>query len=102
MKLPAEMMKLAQHIIRDEVRGVRSVDAGGSLSDGPCPHPAKETGEAPAPPPAAAPSRENVINLMDALRRSIPAESPPPRPQRRAVAAKAASPKSRKARHRSA
>jgi len=48
------------------------------------------------PPPAAAPSRENIINLMDTLRRSIPAESPSPRPQRRAVAAKAASPKGRK------
>jgi DNA end-binding protein Ku len=102
MKLPAEMMKLAQHIIR-----TKSAEFDPSMLED---HYRtalvrilqKKQAKRHAPPPAAAPSRENVINLMDALRRSIPAESPPPRPQRRAVAAKAASPKSRKARHRSA
>ena len=102
MKLPAEMMKLAQHIIR-----TKSVEFDPSMLED---HYRaalvrilqKKQAKRHAPPPAAAPSRENVINLMDALRRSIPAESPSPRPQRRAVAAKAASPKGRKARHRSA
>jgi Ku protein len=104
MKLPAEMMKLAQHIIR-----TKSVEFDPSMLED---HyraalvrilqKKQAKRHPPPPPPAAAPSRENVINLMDALRRSIPAESPSSRPQRRAVAAKAASPKGRKARHRSA
>ena len=102
MKLPAEMMKLAQHIIR-----TKSVEFDPSMLED---HYRaalvrilqKKRAKRHTPPPAAAPSRENVINLMDALRRSIPAESPSPRPQRPAVAAKAASPKGRKARHRSA
>jgi non-homologous end joining protein Ku len=83
MKLPAEMMKLAQHIIR-----TKSVEFDPSMLED---HYRaalvrilqKKQAKRHAPPPAAAPSRENVINLMDALRRSIPAESPSPRPQRR-------------------
>ena len=47
MKLPAEMMKLAQHIIRTKSVEFDPSDAGGSLSRGPGPHLAKETGEAP-------------------------------------------------------
>jgi non-homologous end joining protein Ku len=37
-------------------------------------HPEKETGEDARAPAPLAPSRENVINLMDALRRSIAGE----------------------------
>lgn len=78
IKLPAEMMKLAQHIIRtksDEfdpamledhyrkalVRILRKKQAK---------RPAQHA-------PAVKPSRENVVSLMDALRRSIAAERPP-------------------------
>jgi non-homologous end joining protein Ku len=35
----------------------------------------------PAPPEPVTASRENVINLMDALRRSIAAELPPQKPR---------------------
>lgn len=78
MKLPAEMMKLAQHIIRtksDEfdpamledhyrtalVRILRKKQVKRSAQHA----------------PAMKPSRENVVSLMDALRRSIAAERPP-------------------------
>ena len=102
MKLPAEMMKLAQHIIKTKSVDFDPVDAGGSLPRRACAHSRKKQAKRPAHPAPVKPSAENVVNLMDALRRSIAAESPPPWPQRRAVAAKAASPKGRKARHRSA
>ena len=102
MKLPAEMMKLAQHIIR-----TKSAEFDPSMLEDNYRIALvrilqKKQAKRHAPPPAAAPSRENVINLMEALRRSIAAESPSPRPRRRAVAAKAASPKGRNARRRSA
>jgi len=74
MKLPAEMMKLAQHIIR-----TKSAEFDPSmLSD----HYRsalvrilrKKQAKRPAHMPAVKPSQENVFNLMDALRRSIAAE----------------------------
>jgi Ku protein len=101
IKLPAEMMKLAQHIIRTKsdkfdpamledhyrtalVRILRKKQAK---------RPAQHT-------PAVKPSRENVISLMDALRRSIAAERPPKSASRRSQEKRAA-PK-RPARHRKA
>jgi DNA end-binding protein Ku len=77
MKLPPEMMKLAQHIIRTKsaffdprmledhyrsalVRILRGKQA-----------------KRPAKMPPVKPSRENVVNLMDALRRSLAAERLP-------------------------
>jgi DNA end-binding protein Ku len=74
MKLPAEMMKLAQHIIR-----TRSAEFDPSMLEDhyrnalvrilrrKAKRPAQHAG-------AVKPSRENVVNLMDALRRSIAAE----------------------------
>jgi DNA end-binding protein Ku len=78
IKLPAEMMKLAQHIIRTKshefdpamledhyrtalVRILRKKQAKRSAQHA----------------PAMKPSRDNVVSLMDALRRSIAAERPP-------------------------
>jgi hypothetical protein len=57
-----------------EVGGVQPVDNGGLLSRSPPPHPAKETREPPDAFACHRASREDVISLMDALRRSIAAE----------------------------
>ena len=49
----------------------------------------KKQAKMPAPPAPVAPSRENVINLMDALRRSIAAEPPAKKPAAASKAARA-------------
>jgi DNA end-binding protein Ku len=49
----------------------------------------KKQAKMPAPPAPVAPSRENVINLMDALRRSIAAEPPVKKPAAASKAARA-------------
>ena len=49
----------------------------------------KKQAKMPAPPAPVAPSRENVINLMDALRRSIAAKPPAKRPAAASKAARA-------------
>src|SRR4051812_11499216 len=75
MKLPAEMMKLAHHIIR-----TKSADFDPSMLED---HyrtalvhilRKKQAKRAPQVPARVKPSHENVVNLMDALRRSIGAE----------------------------
>lgn len=76
MKLPTEMMKLAQHIIR-----TKSAEFDPSMLED---HYRtalvrilrKKQANRPTHGPAVKPSQENVINLMDALRRSIAAERP--------------------------
>jgi Ku protein len=97
MKLPAEMMKLAQHIIR-----TKSGDFDpGMLED----HYRsalmgilrKKQAKRGAAAPAVKPSHDNVVNLMEALRRSIAAE---PKPAARRGLDKSAV--KRKARRRSA
>ncbi len=47
IKLPADMMKLAQHIIKTKSDGFRCFHVGGSLPDRTSAHSAQETGEAP-------------------------------------------------------
>jgi DNA end-binding protein Ku len=49
----------------------------------------KKQAKTPTPPEPAAPARENVINLMDALKRSIAAELPPKKPTAASKAANA-------------
>jgi DNA end-binding protein Ku len=77
MKLPAEMMKLAQHIIR-----TRSGEFDPSMLEDHYRNALvrilrkKETKRLAHHAAPVKPSRENVINLMDALRRSIAAEQP--------------------------
>jgi DNA end-binding protein Ku len=77
LKLPSEMMKLAQHIVR-----TRKVDFDSAMLED---HYRtalvrilrnKQSRRA-APVPAAVPSRQNVIDLRDALRRSIAAQDAP-------------------------
>jgi DNA end-binding protein Ku len=74
IKLAPEMMKLAQHIIR-----TKAADFDPAMLDdhyrkalGRILRKKQKTTEAPAAP--TAPSRENVVSLMDALKRSIAAE----------------------------
>jgi Ku protein len=75
MKLPTEMMKLAQHII-----GTKSAEFDPSMLTDHYRNAVvrilrKKHAQRPAPRTAPVkPSRENVVNLMDALRRSIAAE----------------------------
>ena len=76
MKLPAEMMKLAQHIIR-----TKSAEFDPSMLEDHYRSALvrilrKKQAKRPAHVPAVKPSQENVVNLMDALRRSIAAERP--------------------------
>jgi Ku protein len=73
MKLPTEMMKLAQHIIGQRRRNsthlcwrITTASLVRILQ--------KKQSKRATPAPVGAPSRENVINLMDALRRSIAAQ----------------------------
>ena len=83
MKLPAEMMKLAQHIIR-----TKSAEFNPSMLEDHYRSALvrilrKKQAKRPAHVPAVKPSQENVVNLMDALRRSIAAERPAkPAPKR--------------------
>jgi DNA end-binding protein Ku len=74
MKLPSEMMKLAQHIIR-----TKSADFDPSMLKDHYRSALvrilhKKQAKRPAKVPPVKPSRENVVNLMDALRRSVAAE----------------------------
>jgi DNA end-binding protein Ku len=101
MRLPAEMIKLAQHIIR-----TKSGDFDPSMLEDhyrsalvkilrkkrakPVPHHA----------PPIKPSHDNVVNLMEALRRSIVAERPAKPAARRGLDKSAAT--KRRTRHRNA
>ena len=99
MKLPAEMVKLAQHIIE-----TKSADFDPAMLEDHYRNALvrilrKKQTKMPAPAAPVAPSRENVINLMDALRRSIAAVPPPKKPAAasRAASAKRRSPPRRRA-----
>ena len=76
MKLPAEMMKLAQHIIHTKAATFDPAMLEDHYRNALVRILRKKRAKLPAPPEPIAPSRENVINLMDALRRSIAAEPP--------------------------
>jgi DNA end-binding protein Ku len=76
MKLPAEMMKLAQHIIRTKLGEFDPSMLEDHYRAALVGILRKKQGDRPAPAPAIRPSQENVVNLLDALRRSIAAERP--------------------------
>lgn len=90
MKLPAEMMKLAQHIIKRKLAEFDSAMLVDHYRATLVRILKKKQGKRVAPTPAA-PSRENVISLMDALRRSIAAQEKP----KKRLAARRASAKRR-------
>jgi DNA end-binding protein Ku len=76
MKLPAEMMKLAQHIIKTKSEELDPSVLEDHYRNALVRVLRKKQAMRPQHPLRAAPSRENVINLMDALKRSIAAERP--------------------------
>jgi non-homologous end joining protein Ku len=83
MMLSAEMMKLAQHIIRTKSGEFDPTMLEDHYRTALVRILRKKQGKRPAPAPALNPSHENVVNLMDALRRSIAADRPAkPAPKR--------------------
>ncbi|WP_197427450.1 Ku protein [Bradyrhizobium retamae] len=74
MKLPAEMMKLAQHIIRTKSADFDPAMLKDYYRSALVRVLRRKKAKRPAKVPPIKPSHENVINLMDALRRSIAAE----------------------------
>jgi Ku protein len=99
IKLPAEMMKLAQHIIRTKLDRFDPAMLEDHYGKAVVRILRKKQAKRPAQHVAAMkPSRENVVSLMDALRRSIAAERPAKSAPRR-IHEKGAAPK-RAARHR--
>jgi Ku protein len=93
MKLPAEMVKLAQHIIETKSAAFDPAMLEDHYRNALVRILRKKQAKMPAPPAPVAPSRENVINLMDALRRSIAAQPPAKKPA--AASSKAARAKRR-------
>jgi DNA end-binding protein Ku len=77
MKLPAEMMKLAQHIIRTKSGEFDSSMLEDHYGSALVRILRKKQAKRPAAARVVKPSQENVVNLMDALRRSISADHPP-------------------------
>ena len=74
MKLPTEMMKLAQHIIRSKAAKFDPSMLEDHYRASLVRILQNKQSKRATPAPVGAPSRENVINLMDALRRSIAAQ----------------------------
>jgi DNA end-binding protein Ku len=85
MKLPAEMMKLAQHIIRTKLGDFDRSMLEDHYRSALVRILQKKRPKRPAHAPAVKPARENVVNLMDALRRSIAADRPAKRAARRGL-----------------
>lgn len=90
MKLPAEMMKLAQHIVE-----TKSADFDHAMLEDHYRNALvrilrKKQSKRPALPPTVSQSRENIIDLMDALKRSIADARPAAKSVSRRVAAKRA------------
>jgi non-homologous end joining protein Ku len=102
MKLPIEMVKLAQHIIK-----TKSADFDPSMLEDHYRNALvrilrKKQAKRPAHPAPVKPSAENVINLMDALRRSIAAERPAARSASRQSAARTPAKRTARARNHTA
>lgn len=74
IKLPDEMMKLARHIIRTKSGEFDAAMLEDRYRTELLRILRKKQGNRAASAPSATPSRENVINLMDALRRSVAAQ----------------------------
>ncbi len=95
IKLPAEMMKLAQHIIKTKSANFDPVMLEDYYRKALVRILRRKQAKRPAHPAPVRPSAENVVNLMDALRRSIATERPAARSASRRSPAKRA-PRTRK------
>ena len=100
IELPAEMVKLAQHIIRTKSDKFDPAMLKDHYRSALVRILHKKQARPPAHAPAIKPSRENVVSLMDALRRSIGAQRPAKSAPRRSLNKRAAI--KRAARHRKA
>jgi DNA end-binding protein Ku len=100
IELPAEMMKLAQHIIRTKLDKFDVAMLEDHYRSALVRILREKQARPPAHAPAIKPSRENVVSLMDALRRSIGAQRPAKSAPRRSLNKRAAI--KRAARHRKA
>jgi DNA end-binding protein Ku len=80
MKLPAEMLKLAQHIIHTKATTFDPSMLEDHFRNALVRILRKKRAKLPPDAAPVAPSKENVVNLMDDLRRSIAAESPVKKP----------------------
>ena len=90
MKLPVEMMKLAQHIIQTKLGDFDPSMLEDHYRRALVRILREKRPKRAAHAPAVKPSRENVVNLMDALRRSIAADRPAKPAARRGVRKSAA------------
>jgi DNA end-binding protein Ku len=91
IKLPAEMMKLAQHIIRKKSDKFDPAMLEDHYRSALVRILRKKQAKRPVHAPAVKPSRENVVSLMDALRRSMAAERPTKSAAKRSARARRAS-----------
>jgi Ku protein len=80
MRLPAEMVRLAQHIVETKSADFDPVMLEDHYRNALVRILRKKQAKMPTPPEPVTASRENVINLMDTLRRSIAAELPHNKP----------------------
>lgn len=87
IKVPADMLKLAVHILETK-KGHFKPDKFEDRYENALVDMIKAKQAGKKPPAAAEPSKSNVINLMDALRRSAKAERSAPAPKRKATAAR--------------
>jgi Ku protein len=95
MKLPAEMVKLARHIIQTKSEEFNPAMLEDHYRNALVRILKVKQVNPPASPPPVAPSSENVINLMDALRRSIADEPPRKKPAAASRGSRSASAKRR-------
>jgi DNA end-binding protein Ku len=90
IELPTEMMKLARHIIRTKSDKFHPAMLEDHFRSAIVRILRKKQAKLPAHAPAIKPSRENVVSLMDALRRSIAAQRPAKSAPRRSLNKRAA------------
>jgi non-homologous end joining protein Ku len=88
LKLPQELLRVAEHIVESKIadfdpRFLEDRYRTVLISNLKLKH-----SELPQKAPAASPPRENVISLMDVLKRSLAAERPASRPPRTGASAR--------------
>jgi DNA end-binding protein Ku len=80
MQLPQEMVRIAEHIVAAKTSSLDAAYLEDRYRTVVLSKLKEKHAASPAGPPVAAPSNENIINLMDALKRSLGTEKVPPKP----------------------